>query len=48
MVTNVEIAWETILKQVKFVSKVEEWVGLFDEQGEKAFVFQALDKFYPQ
>jgi len=48
MVANVETAWETIFKQAKFMCKVEEWVGLFDEQGEKAFIFQAFDKFCPQ
>jgi hypothetical protein len=36
------------LKQAKFVCKVEKWVGLFDEQGEKALIFQTLDKFCPQ
>jgi hypothetical protein len=47
-VTNIETAWETILKQAKLVCKVEEWVGLFDEQDEKAFIFQAFDKFCPK
>jgi hypothetical protein len=48
MVANVQTTWETIFKQAKFVCKVEEWVGLFDEQGEKAFIFQAFDIFCPQ
>jgi hypothetical protein len=41
MVANIQTTWETIFKQAKFVCKVEEWVELFDEQGEKAFIFQA-------
>jgi hypothetical protein len=48
MVANLKTTWEAILKQAKCVCKVEDWVGLFDEQGEKAFIFQAFDRFCPQ
>jgi hypothetical protein len=48
MVANLKTTWEAILKHAKFVCKVEEWVGLFEEQGVKVFIFQAFDKFCPQ